>query len=276
MSCRLIAFDLDGTLVNSQKVLTARTYRALLRAHERGILLVPATGRIFPGTPGSLRNAPFAHYFIAVNGALAYDAHTDTALYEAPIPYELAMRALDYMLTLPALYDCYFDNQGYMNRDMLARIPEFVPDEAVRQLMYSTRVPVDDLYSLVKARGGGLQKMQLHFTDMDERARQLRELPLRFPGLVTTTSIPDNIEINSADATKGKALSALCAALGIPIADTVAFGDGSNDCSMLSAAGRGIAMANACEEAKHCADEICPDNDSDGAAQWIEALLDNL
>jgi len=70
-------------------------------------------------------------------------------------------------------------------------------------------------------------------------------LPQLFPNLAVSTSLPNNIEINSAEATKGKALAALCSRLGIDSSEVIAFGDGLNDLDMLQFAGLSVAMGNA-------------------------------
>ena len=66
---RLIAFDLDGTMLNAAKVLTPRNKAALERAADKGILIVPTTGRLFKGTPAEIRQFPFLRYAITINGA---------------------------------------------------------------------------------------------------------------------------------------------------------------------------------------------------------------
>ena len=85
-----------------------------------------------------------------------------------------------------------------------------------------------------------------------------------------TASLPFNIEINIRDANKGEALRFLCRRLGIDIRDSMAFGDGSNDLSMIQAAGIGVAMGNADPAALAAADYITGTNDNDGVAEAIE------
>ena len=108
---------------------------------------------------------------------------------------------------------------------------------------------------------------------LDERERQLRRIPELFPELVATTSVSNNIEINSVNAGKDKALLALAAHLGIPREDTVAFGDGTNDLAMIRAAGCGVAMANGHDEVKAAADLIADSCDEDGVARILETLF---
>ena len=139
--------------------------------------------------------------------------------------------------------------------------------------MERLRTPVPELRAYLREKGEALQKLQLYFTDLALRERLLRELPERYPTLAVTTSIPFNIEINSALSTKGRALESLCKMLGIDPTGTIAFGDGSNDISLLRAAGCGVAMANAEPAVKAAADRVTRTNDASGVAAVIEEYL---
>ena len=114
---------------------------------------------------------------------------------------------------------------------------------------------------------------QIFFRDMEKRAEALQALPEEFPDLVVTTSIVNNIEINSRDATKGVALQKLAAYLSIPIAQTMAFGDDRNDITMLEEAGIGVAMGNAGEEVKRAADYVTDDCNNSGVAHAMQHFL---
>ena len=273
MKYRLIAFDLDGTLLHDDKTIARRSLRALHAAHEQGALIVPATGRIYQGVPAALRLQPFSRYFIAINGAKVYDAQQDAVLCRAEIPNELALRLMEHMDTLDVLYDCYKDDWGYASRAMFERAGDYISDRGILELFYRTRSPVEDLKDYLRADGGSVQKAQMHFRDMRARKRELETLPALFPELAVSTSVPSNIELNIRAANKGDALLALCAALEIPTEETVAFGDGTNDLSMIRAAGLGVAMGNADFAVKAAADAVCDDNEHDGPAKFLERLL---
>ena len=109
--------------------------------------------------------------------------------------------------------------------------------------------------------------------DMGERARQLQIFESYFPELRATSSVKNNIEINSENAGKGKALKALAAYLGIDIKETAAFGDGTNDSEMIIAAGCGFAMENACAELKAHADRLTCNNNLGGVGKGIKSIL---
>ena len=276
MSRKLIAFDLDGTLLDDEKRIPPENLRALEAAAARGWVPVPATGRIVRGIPEPVKALPGLRYFIVSNGAGVYDAAEDRLLYRGDVPLELALRCYEYMDTLPVIYDCYQNESGWMTRSMYEACAPYFPTEPhMLEIVKRLRVPVDDLKETLRQRGEPLQKLQMFFKpeDLDERERQLRRIPELFPELVATTSVSNNIEINSVNAGKDKALLALAAHLGIPREDTVAFGDGTNDLAMLRAAGLGVAMANADPKVKAAADEITGSNNDAGVARVVWRLL---
>jgi len=132
------------------------------------------------------------------------------------------------------------------------------------------RTPIDELKAYLREQNRGVQKLQLFTPDDALRRQLLKDLTERFGTLSVSTSMPCNIEINDAHANKGEAIASLTAYLGLPMAATMAIGDGLNDRSMIRMAGLGVAMANACPEILAIADEITASCDEDGAALAIE------
>lgn len=269
---RLIAFDLDGTLLTSDKQLTDKTRTVLQAAHEKGILLVPSTGRFFDGMPTVVRELPFVRYAITINGAVVYDRAEGRELSRTMIPWQRATDVYRFLDDYDLIYDCYDTNGGFMSRGMQEVAPDYAPNEYYLERIYTWRKPVDDLKTFLAEQKKDIAKIQMFFRDMDLRAHLLRELPQRFPDLAVATSISNNIEINHAHATKGVALKNMAAALHIPIEETAAFGDDLNDLSMLKAAGCAVAMGNAKDEVKAVADLITDDNDHDGVANVIAGM----
>lgn len=269
---RIIALDLDGTLLNSQKQLTPANAAVLARAAAQGAEIVPTTGRFYSGMPECVRALPFVHYVISVNGAQVYDLREDRAISRAELPAGLAVEVLSYLDTQDVIYDCYQENWGYMTAAMQDRVLDYVTDPNYQKMVREFRTPVPELKAHLRQRGLGVQKLQLFTPDPALRLRLLEELPRRFPETAVSSASPNNVEINAADATKGEALRQLAAHLGLDICQTVAFGDGLNDLSMLRAAGLGIAMANACPEALAAADRTTASCDEDGVARALEAL----
>ena len=276
MPVKLIAFDLDGTLFDDRKQLPQENIAALRAAGDAGILLVPATGRILQGLPDQLLQLGLFRYFIFANGASVYDLDTETQLFSACIPPELAVRICEHMDTLPVHYDCYRGEWGYMTQWMYEAAPDFFALEPeILKLVRRLRKPVPELKENIREVDVPVEKLQMYFRpeQMAERERQLLELPRLFPEIAATSSLKNNIEINSIKAGKGRALLELCAQLGIAPEDTVAFGDGLNDADMLEAAGYGAAMENAADAVKQKADAVIENNNDAGVGKEIFRLL---
>ena len=255
MPVKLIAFDLDGTLFDDRKQLPQENIAALRAAGDAGILLVPATGRILQGLPDQLLQLGLFRYFIFANGASVYDLDTETQLFSACIPPELAVRICEHMDTLPVLYDCYRGEWGYMTQWMYEAAPDFFALEPeILKLVRRLRKPVPELKENIREVDVPLEKLQMYFRpeQMAERERQLLELPRLFPEIAATSSR---------------------AQLGIAPEDTVAFGDGLNDADMLEEAGYGAAMENAADAVKQKADAVIENNNDAGVGKEIFRLL---
>ena len=273
---KLIAFDLDGTLLDDDKNLPAENLAALRVAKEAGIILVPATGRILKALPACLTDLGLFRWFILANGAEIYDLEEGKQVHSACIDPELAAAVCRYMDELPVLYDCYRGESGYMTAWMYEQAPSFFESEPhILKLVKSLRQPVPELKQNILEVNVPVEKLQMYFRaeDLDEREKQLTLVPRRFPSLLASSSLKNNIEINSRDAGKGKALRKLCQLLSIPPEESTAFGDGLNDADMLQAAGHGCAMANAAETVKRCADKIVESNNNAGVGREIFRIL---
>ena len=224
---RIIALDLDGTLLDSGKNLSAANRDALAAAAEKGIHIVPTTGRFFGGMPESVRELPFVRYAITVNGAQVYDR---------------------------------------MTASMQARAADYAPDAHYLKMIRELRKPYPDLKAHLEEEGRDVQKIMLFARDLSVRAQIADGLKARFPELAVSASTFNNLELNSANAHKGLALKRFAEHLGLGLENCMAFGDGANDLTMIQAAGIGVAMSNACPEVLAAADYVTLSNDEDGVA----------
>ena len=265
----IIALDLDGTLLNSKKELSAGNREALERAAEAGWEIVPTTGRFYGGMPDFIRGLPFVHYAITINGAYV------EGIYSAEMPYKQAIDIMKYLDELPVIYDCYMNNDAFMTEALKARVDEIVENPRIRKMFYDLRKPVPELKEFLENRGQDVQKIQFFTKDANLRLELLEKLPKVFENIAVSSSSPQNIEINQKDATKGLALTALAEYLGVDKAHTIAMGDGLNDITMLKSAGIGVAMANGCKEALEAADWVTGHCDEDGVAKAIERFVLN-
>ena len=270
---KLIALDLDGTLLTTEKELSPENEAALRRAAGMGIEIVPATGRFYSAIPENIRSLPYLHYAITINGAKLCDVRTGRTIFRAEIPWRRAVEIMGFLDSLPVIYDCYMDDWGWMSRAHYERAAEFAPHRHSLEMLQKLRTPVPELKAHLAQVGHDVQKIMMFFRDEALRQRMMGEMARRFPDLAVTSSIPRNVELNSLDARKGAALTRLAAYLGAEPAETMAFGDDLNDITMLKAAGIGVAMGNASPEAKAAADYVTASCDESGVAQALERLL---
>ena len=276
---RIVALDLDGTLLDSQKRLSARNRVALERAAERGILIVPTTGRFFGMMPEAVRELPFVRYAITINGAQVYDRSEDKAIVREEIPLDTAIRVMELLDSYDVIYDCYRANWGWMTASLQAKAADYAPDEHYLKMVREFRRPVPELKAHLRdtAAEGGVQKVMLFSRRSADAGTVLgdirREMAANFPDIRVTASTGNNLELNSTAAHKGNALRRFAEHLGLSLANCAAFGDGLNDLTMVEAAGMGVAMANAVPEVKRAASRITLSNDEDGVAAVVDEIL---
>lgn len=274
MDIKLIAIDMDGTLLNSAKELTQKSLDTLREAHERGILIVPSTGRMAQGLPEYIKQLSFVRYIITINGGVVWDLAESVSLFEANIPYARAIEVMEFVQKYDAVNDCYCNGEAIMDRRFMDLIDYHIPD-SLAAVVRRSRKPVDGYVEYMRNMHADVQKIQMFFHDNVKRLAAIQELMQTFPDLTLACSQTYNIELNAASANKGNALTILCRQLGIDIEKTIAFGDGGNDKAMLLAAGYAVAMENGTDDIKAVADYITGSNDEDGVARAIEKLIFN-
>ena len=269
---KLIAFDLDGTVLDSLKRLSGRNRAALKACAEKGIVLVPATGRAAAGISPAIRDIPGVRYGITTNGGTITDLKSGEILDRQTISCEKALRLMKVISRYHAMYDPYINGRGITQPEFYDHMDEFGLTPVIQEMVRATRDVVLNIQDYVKQTGAEVEKINIYLADLKDREPLQRELEQE-EGLSITSSLYNNLEVNDAKATKGQALKRLADYLNIPMEAVMAFGDGGNDLSMIQAAGTGVAMANGLETVKAAADYITLDNDQDGVADAIEKLI---
>lgn len=272
MDIRLIALDMDGTLLNDQKELSPGNRAALESCISHGIEIVPATGRPAAGIPEDMKKIAGIRYAILTNGARIENFREGRIIAQELMDWELAYEILEMISRYPVAYDPYIQGRGKMEARFRNHLEDYGLPPAMQKLVLSSRDEVEDELALVKAWKVPVEKINI-FTKDRKLRRELWEKIAQYKELAVTSSLDYNVEINAAAATKGNALLQLAKHLGLKPEQTMAMGDGSNDLSMIKAAGVGVAMANGMDILKQKADYITRSNEEDGVAAAIQHFL---
>lgn len=262
---RMIAFDMDGTVLYNGAEITLRLQDILRRALNQGIYVVPCTGRGRLQLPATLGELDLS-YTITSNGSRVRDEKTGESVYTNLVDWEMAAAIAHDITELERFMCIHMDGHVYFQgveteyvRTKFS-IPEYMPvdlTDCAEELLRQTRNGVEKIY--VQTSG--------------ETRQQIRDRILAKYHVYCSSSSLQNLEFGKTDCSKGAALTWLCEKLGIGLDQVVAFGDGENDKEMLGLVGLGAAMGNAHPACKAAADVVIGTCAEDGVAEFLEQLL---
>lgn len=263
MSIKLVAIDLDGTLLNDHHEINQPVVDAIKKAREAGVYVVLSTGRPLSGTRAQLDVLGLNNYIITYNGALVLNTNTWDIVAEHGLTRE-----------------------NYLEIDHLARLLNVHLHLADKKEMYTSNRDISP-YTILESY---LVNMPLHYRTPEEIAAE-NVLPIKmmmiddpevlnkafkripadyFERYTLVRSTPYFLEVLNPNASKGIALKELSEHLGIKQSEVMAIGDAENDLSMIEFAGTGIAMGNASETIKAAADYTVATNLEDGVKEAFD------
>ena len=269
---KIIALDLDGTLLTTKKFVTEHTKQVLHQAIERGIIVMPATGRGLVAIPKEVLDIEGVQYALTANGAAIWDVKKGEKVYTDYIDVETTLDALDYAFTWNTIPDVYLNGRAYSQKNCFAKVEQFVESEEQKEMLLSSRTPVEDIRAYVRQNPEYIEKINVLFHDQEEK-RKAYEHWKRENKMEVTFSMGNNLELNKKGASKGQGLLAFGKMLGISREQIMVCGDSSNDIEMMKMAGFSVAMENGRDDVKELADFVTKTNDEDGVAYAIEQFV---
>lgn len=263
---KMIAFDIDGTILNDKGELTERTIAALRLAMASGVKVVCATGRMYPSALPVLRQIGVTSPSVILNGAQIRNPVTHEIVYEQSLGRELTREMLDFYRARGWYIQLYHDDKLLVADD---------GDERCKYYENISRVKAIPLGDGFWDFDGASAKMLGISFDPDTYKIMFDETNAAFAGKIYSAASQGRfIEFVHPQVNKARSLALAAELSGIGRGDVLAFGDGDNDREMLAWAGVGAAMGNARGNVREHADIVIPDNNSDGVAVTIEKLLD--
>lgn len=235
---KLIALDMDGTLLNNEGEISEGNRKAIAKAQEKGIYVVLSTGRSITTCRHFAKSLKLTSYIITVNGSEIWDSNDQLI--------ERNTLSSNHIETMHSLTNTHNTHFWAVTTDKVWRgeFPENITDH--EWLKYGFDVQDDEIRKVI----------------LDELTRN--------PELEVSNSSPTNIEVNAVGINKAKALETISEKLGITLDNVMAMGDSLNDLAMIKAAGVGVAMGNAQDLVKEEANWVTATNVEDGVAKAIE------
>lgn len=280
---RIIASDMDGTLLDEDRVISKKTIKAINDANKAGIEFIVSSGRSIAEAKPLVTDLVEQPAFITINGAQVFDKLGKEVL-KIPIPHDIVVKCSQILIQNKIYFDLITDN-GIYSKDRPSKLkheayifkdlnPKISDEEAMEKSkaqckLFNTHF-VPDFHDIIEDPSINVLKILgqdfIGNQDVGAIAKQVAKVENR---ISITSSVPSDIEINNVKAQKGSALKAFADYQGVPMSEVMAIGDNLNDASMIKIAGYGVAMGNAVPEIKKMANFTTTDNAHDGVGNAI-------
>ncbi|MFZ7101309.1 MAG: Cof-type HAD-IIB family hydrolase [Peptococcaceae bacterium] len=261
MEYKLIAIDLDDTLLRNDLIISTRAKNAIRESIAQGTLVTFATGRMYRSALPYALDLKLDLPLITYQGALVRYADGRT-VYHRPLPLETAREVINFAKPAGLHINAYLNDELYMEK----------ATEWGTNYSAIVKVPVNYIHLPAGLHSDPTKILIIGESNrLDQLSPSLQE---HFGETINITKSKDHfLEISHPVATKGNALKELALSLDIPREQVIAIGDNMNDLDMIKFAGCGVAMGNAVEPLKQAADIVTRTNDDDGVAEIIEKLV---
>ena len=264
MPIRLLAIDLDGTLVNDRLEIDARDVAAVRAATAAGVHVVIATGRMFRSSLPYAEQLGLTGPIINYQGAVVRDISSGEVLYKCELTLAMQRRVLEHVEPRDWHVNVYVDERVYTAR---AR-PEADLYQKISMVPYEV---VGPLSSWIRRES---TKMVLVDLDPDDVPARMAELTSWMKGVATVTkSLAWFIEVINPEVSKARAVAMVASRLGVSQAEVCGIGDNKNDAEMIAWSGFGVAMGTAPEDVRRLAKYVTGTPEDAGVAQVIERFV---
>jgi len=271
---RLLGLDLDGTLLNNKKQISLIDEASIKKAMQRGVIIVPITGRPKKGIPESIEKLFHSSYMITSNGAVTIDVKLQKNIDSAYLNSKTVLNIVELIQRQKGdvKIEIFADGIGYVQKKQLDVIKELFRGTHLESYFNISRIPVNDINSLIIARNDDIAEISI-MTESIAIKNKIQSLLQGFEDIKISSSVQTDLEINAVNAGKGLSLLRLAKRLGIHNSQIMACGDSGNDIEMLQSVGTAVAMNNATWEVKRVADYVTLSNEESGVAHVIDKFI---
>lgn len=272
MGYKFICVDMDGTLLNSNKDISERTKESIKKAHEIGVKIAISTGRIFTSANYYADIIGVKSPVIASNGAYIREKDSDRIIYKNILGIHRCREILELFREFNIVPHFFTDDSIYTERLIYSSA---YYDNLNKSLPIDRRINIeiiDNWEKIFEKQQGELLKAVAIDND-SENILRAKEKIKKLSKFEVVSSMPNNFEIMSEGASKGRGVEILCNYYGIDREEVICIGDSENDLSMIKFAGLGVAMNNGERMVKENAQYITDSNDEDGVAKVIEKFI---
>lgn len=272
MKYRLLALNIDGTILRSNMRLSRQTKDAIDYAKKKGIYVTLVTGRPFIAAKKIAKALKLEGHLITHNGAFI-GSDLDSPLLSRRISeekaYQIAEILENYHCHFRFLHESYaIANKVRQKKQLIAKMTIGMNDPLYYPVSYYDSVSDRLLEEPISP-----PKIQAQFFDDEERSSAIEEIEKEVAGLTINTKDDHRLEIFTEGTSKLRALIHLGTTLGIDLEQMVAIGSGEDDIEMIAQAGLGVAMGNASQEVKDVASWITRSNNMNGVAYTVKEVF---
>ena len=287
---KLVAIDLDGTMLNQYGIITEKTKKAISKAQEKGVEVMIASGRAITSVKRFSKEINSNKYFISGNGAITYDIKNNKILYENILSKTKALKIIKICEENSIYYNVYTEN-GIIAKNLSYNTLYYYKDNLTKPDENRTHINiVENVYDYFEQREEKILKIMIcdeHKTVFSSIVRKLKELSeievleVSHMSRKIIKQGTDEIaleyfytEVSAKDVDKWNALEEIIGLMNISKEEVVTIGDNANDLKMITNAGLGVAMGESAPYVKQSADIIAPTNDEDGVAIILNKIFD--
>ena len=289
---KLVAIDLDGTMLNKYGIITQNTKDVIKKVQEKGIEVVIASGRTINSVKNFSKEINSQNYFISGNGAITYDIKKDEILFENVLTKNKVLQVIKICDENSIYYSVYTEN-GIITKNLNYNTLYYYKENLNKEEKEKTHINiVQDIYSYIENRDEKILKImicdsnQTVFKAIVKKLGEIKDIEILDVSHMSRKLIKQGTEeialeyfyteITSKDVDKWNAIERLIGLLGIKNEEVITIGDNANDIKMIKNAGLGIAMGESAPYIKEQANIVAESNDNDGVAEILKKVfLDN-